>query len=191
MISTDFMAGKGLTKWLLLGMLLMMALGNAGCSDGASKSDNQASQDKDGKEKEEEKAPIPVEVVSVERGDIQQTYRSITTLEAENDAMVVARSTGVLQDIKVEEGDVVKKGQLLAQLDVEQLTLEVAQIEATLNKLKRELERQRSLFQRNLGSSDALDRALFEYQSQQAQYKLFQTQAQLCQHQGPHERGHH
>ncbi|MFT4927203.1 MAG: membrane fusion protein (multidrug efflux system) [Phenylobacterium sp.] len=60
----------------------------------------------------------------------------------------------------------------MAQLDVEQLTLEVQQIEATLNQLKNELARQKSLFKRKLGSSDALDRARFEHQSQQAQHKL-------------------
>jgi membrane fusion protein (multidrug efflux system) len=146
---------------LLLSTLLLSA-----CSD--MMSDEQAKADKDKKEK----APIPVEVVSVTRADIQQTYRTITTLEAEEDAQVVARSTGLVESILVEEGDMVTKGQLLAQLDVEQLTLEVEQIEATLNKLKNELTRQKSLFSRKLGSSDAMDRARFEYQSQQAQFKL-------------------
>ncbi len=154
-------------KLALLSSFLTLALGMAGCGDmpGGDKQDN-AEADK------KEKAPIPVEVVSISRGDIQQTYRTITTLEAEDEAQVVARSTGLVESVLVEEGDMVKKGQLLAQLDVEQLTLEVEQIEATLNKLKNELTRQKSLFSRKLGSSDALDRARFEYQSQQAQYKL-------------------
>jgi membrane fusion protein, multidrug efflux system len=137
----------------------------------AKKDSDKTAETKDGKKKKEI-APIPVEVVSVARGDIQQTYRTITTLEAEQDAQVVARSTGILEDILVEEGDMVEKGQLLAQLDVEQLTLEVTQKEATLNKLKKELNRQQSLYKRKLTSSDALDRATYEFQSQQAQYKL-------------------
>ena len=148
-------------------------------SDDAKSSDETASTDEEGK-KEDEKPPVPVEVVAVQRGDIQQTYRSITTLEAEQDAQVVARSTGLLQTILVEEGDEVKKGQLLAQLDVEQLSLEVAQLRATSNKLAKELERQQTLFNRRLGSSDALDRAKFEYQSQQAQYKLSKLKLQYA-----------
>lgn len=164
-------------KPLFLCLLLGMTVVAAGCSDKPTDDQAQSAKsddDKDGKDKkeEEEKAPIPVEVTSVTMGDIQQTYRTITTLEAENDAQVVARSTGLLHQILVEEGDVVTKGQLLAQLDVEQLTLEVQQIEATLNKLKNEMDRQQKLFNRKLGSSDALDRARFEYQSQQAQHKL-------------------
>ena len=159
-------------------LLLAFAGLNAGCSDkGANDDQSQTEQSeesdkkKDGEEKEE-KPPVPVEVSKVVRGDIQQTYRTITTLEAEEDAEVVARSTGLLESILVEEGDSVKQGQLLAQLDVEQLSLEVDQLEATANKLRKELNRQQKLFNRKLGSSDALDRAKYEYESQQAQLKL-------------------
>jgi len=183
-------------KLALLSTVLGLSVLTTACSDDSAKDDSQTqsqdakssdkSDDKkkdaekdtdktaeaDGEKKKKEIAAIPVEVVSVTRGDIQQTYRTITTLEAEQDAQVVARSTGILEDILVEEGDVVEKGQLLAQLDVEQLTLEVAQKEATLKKLKKELNRQQSLYNRKLTSSDALDRATFEFQSQQAQYKL-------------------
>lgn len=142
---------------------------------------DKADKGKDGKEKKEkEKPPVPVEVVSVLRGDIQQTYRTITTLEAEQDAQVVARSTGILQNIMVEEGDTVTKGQLLAQLDVEMLSLEVAQLEATMKKLKKELDRQQALFNRKLGSSDALDRARFEYESQQAQFQVSKLKLQYA-----------
>ena len=165
--------------------LIVTACGDSGSkdddSDDSTKTEETAdSEDKDGEEdeldengeKKKKKQAVPVEVVSVSRGDIQQTYRTITTLEAENDAEVVARSTGVLEEIFVEEGDTVKKGQLLAQLDVEQLSLEVAQLSATSKKLKKELDRQKSMFKRKLTSSDALDRARFEYLAQDAQYKI-------------------
>ncbi|MCW8999862.1 MAG: efflux RND transporter periplasmic adaptor subunit, partial [Kangiellaceae bacterium] len=42
------------------------------------------------------------------------------------------------------------------------------------------MERQQTLFNRKLGSSDALDRARFEYQSQQAQYKLSKLKLQYA-----------
>ncbi len=178
---------------LLIALLMSLSLivtacgdsGKSGSKDDDSDDSNKTeetadSEEKDGEEdeldengeKKKKKKAVPVEVVSVARGDIQQTYRTITTLEAENDAEVVARSTGVLEEIFVEEGDTVKKGQILAQLDVEQLSLEVAQLAATSKKLKKELNRQKSLFKRRLTSSDALDRARFEFQAQDAQYKL-------------------
>ena len=164
-----------------LSLIVTACSDNSSSDDDSTKTEEVADSDEKDAEKDEldengekkkKKQAVPVEVVSVSRGDIQQTYRTITTLEAENDAEVVARSTGVLEEIFVEEGDTVKKGQLLAQLDVEQLSLEVAQLSATSNKLKKELDRQKSMFKRKLTSSDALDRARFEYLAQDAQYKI-------------------
>jgi len=160
---------------LLLALVISLSLITSACSDsGANDDGTKTEESADGKSKEgkDEKPPVPVEVVAVARGDIQQTYRTITTLEADQNAQVVARSTGLLQQIYVEEGDFVQQGQIMAQLDVELLSLEVAQLNATSRKLKKELERQQSLFKRRLASSDALDRAKFEYQAQAAQLKL-------------------
>ena len=158
---------------LLLALVMSLSLMTSACSDSNASDDGSKSEETvESKDKKKEKPPVPVEVVTVARGDIQQTYRTITTLEADRNAQVVARSTGLLQEIYVEEGDYVQQGQIMAQLDIELLSLEVAQLSATSKKLNKELERQQSLFKRRLASSDALDRAKFEYQSQAAQLKL-------------------
>jgi membrane fusion protein (multidrug efflux system) len=174
MTSSNMTSPENRFSKLLVALLVSSSLIFSGCADSGKTDDS--SNDKDSteiaEEKKNEKPAVPVEVVSVARGDIQQTYQTITTLEAEKDADVVARSSGLVQEIMVEEGDTVVKGQLMAQLDVEQLSLEVAQLSATSKKLQKELERQQSLYARKLGSSDTLDRAKFEYQSQLAQYKL-------------------
>ncbi len=194
-----------LFKLAVISSLLSFSMLNVGCTDQSSddkkqaaaeesKKDDKKSNKKDDKNKDQkiatndkkndkakkEKPPIPVEVVSVSRGDIKKTYPTITTLEAESDAQVVARSTGILQDIFVEEGERVTKGQRLAQLDIEQLSLEVAQLEATSKKLLKELNRQQTLFNKRLGSSDALDRARFEYQAQKAQLNLSKLRLQYA-----------
>ena len=48
---------------------------------------------------------VSVEVAKVWRGDIQQTYGTITTLQAERSATVVSRTSGILQQLFVEEGN--------------------------------------------------------------------------------------
>jgi membrane fusion protein, multidrug efflux system len=170
----DSNVNQFLIALMLIASIFVAGCSNSGSGDDSKSDDNAQTETKDSKKKEDEKPPVPVEAVAVARGDIQQTYRTITTLEAEQDVQVVARSSGILQEIFVEEGDKVEKGQILAQLDIEQLSLELAQLKATLQKLEKELKRQKSLFSRKLGSSDALDRARFEYQSQLAQFKLSQ-----------------
>lgn len=117
---------------------------------------------------------LPVETMTVFRGDIEQTYRTVTTLEAGNTVDVVARSTGVLEKLLVEEGDRVEAGQMLAQLDTEQLVLEVAQREATVARLRRDLERAQAIFDRQLGTSQDVETANFEYKAQLAQLELSQ-----------------
>ncbi len=169
---------------LLLIAFLTTLMTVSGCSNSDTPADDDnktesaeeelSEEEKAAKKKKDEKPPVPVEVVKLHRGDIQQTYPTITSLEAENDVSVVARTSGLLESIMVEEGDRVTKGQPLAQLDVEQLTLEARQFKATLNKLTGELKRQRLLFKRKLGSSDALDKAKFEFEAQTAQYQIAQ-----------------
>lgn len=162
------------TANIFLILLLAFTFTVTSCSrkDQSKKAADKTEQTKGKKKGKDTKPPVPVEVVKLKRGTIQQTYRTITSLEAENEVSVVARTSGILESIKVEEGDRVVKGQPLAQLDVEQLTLEAEQLQATSRKLGKELKRQQLLFKKRLGSSDALDKARYEFQAQQAQYKL-------------------
>ncbi len=157
---------KTINFFLLLILATTLALGGCNRSKSPSKETAQSQPAKN------KKPPVPVEVVKLRRGTIQKTYRTITSLEAENEVSVVARTSGILESIKVEESDKVAKGQILAQLDDEQLTLEAEQLQATLKKLSKELKRQQLLFKRKLGSTDSLDKARYQYQAQQAQYKL-------------------
>ncbi|MCK5075129.1 MAG: biotin/lipoyl-binding protein, partial [Calditrichia bacterium] len=70
------------------------------------------------KDLEKEKVTaIPVEVSIVKTGSISAVFSGTANLEAENEATVVAKVSGVIERIKVEEGDYVKKGQILAKLD--------------------------------------------------------------------------
>ncbi len=178
------------TRNLLLFAFLTSMISISGCSSSDKPDDDQkqaeskhedlTDEEKAANKKKDEKPPIPVEVVKLTRGDIQKTYPTITSLEAEKDVSVVARSSGLLESIKVEEGDHVEKGQVLAQLDIEQLSLEAQQLGATLKKLEGELKRQRLLYKRRLGSNDALDKAKFEFEAQTAQYQLAKLKLQYA-----------
>ena len=78
-------------------------------------------------------APLPVEVVSPVKAEINATYHTTTTLASDLDAPVIARVSGEVVDILVEEGDQVTKGQILARLDGERLRLEMEQARANLD----------------------------------------------------------
>ncbi|MBD3179810.1 MAG: biotin/lipoyl-binding protein, partial [Candidatus Latescibacteria bacterium] len=69
---------------------------------------------------DKKKSSIPVEISLVSSGDISTYFTGTATIEAEEETEVVAKVHGVVEELKVEEGDFVRKGDILARLDDEQ-----------------------------------------------------------------------
>jgi membrane fusion protein (multidrug efflux system) len=109
---------------------------------------------------------LPVEVATVERGTATARLTGTASLEAENDATVVARVGGVVEAILVEEGQYVRANQPLAQLDDERLALEVRRAEVSLEKLKTAFERSQTMFDKQLVSRETYEQAQSEYEAQ-------------------------
>ena len=117
-------------------------------------------------------APLPVEVVSPVKAEIQATYLTTTTLESDADAPILARVEGEVIEILVEEGDFVEKGQVLARLDGERLRLEAEQARANYEMAAGEYERMMSLHERGLISAAAFDGMKFSVDATRANYEL-------------------
>ena len=122
----------------------------------------------DAKGKKDEVPQIPVEVATVERGSVRASYSGTTALEAQDDAQVVAKVGGVVQKILVEEGDVVREGQVLARLEDDQYRYELAQAEARLATLSEDVERHRELQKERIVSEEAYQRVRNEYDAQRS-----------------------
>lgn len=115
---------------------------------------------------------IPVEMSTVSRGSISAYYSTTATLEAENEAMVVAKVRGIVRSIKVEEGDYVEAGQVMVQLEDEQLEIEAKRAKAIMDKLYNDYLRNEELYNKKLISAGQYENSKFEYESQQAAYEL-------------------
>lgn len=118
------------------------------------------------------KTIIPVEVGNVVLGDISAFYGGTATLEAQNEAVVVNRVGGIIKEVFVEEGDVVKVGQVLAKIDDERLLVELERSKINLDKLKADLTRNKELFDKKLISAEAYQNSLFEFKTQEAAFEL-------------------
>ncbi|MGD8977587.1 MAG: efflux RND transporter periplasmic adaptor subunit, partial [Gammaproteobacteria bacterium] len=99
-------------------------------------------------------------------------YSGTASLESDEEAEVVAKVGGEVIEIRAEEGDKVKAGQLLARLDGDRLRLEAERSLANLKKLEQEYERNVELHERGLVSSGAFEDIKFELDSLRAAYKL-------------------
>ena len=156
---------KILSRLLLTLTLVAFSLSNTSCSsDAQSKSP----------EEEKEVPAVPVEAATVETGEIAAFYTGTASLEAEEEALVVAKTGGIVIEILAEEGQYVEEGQPLVKLDDERLTLELSRAEAALAKLRQDYERNDELFQKSLISAVEYERVKSDYETQKAARDLAQ-----------------
>lgn len=75
--------------------------------------------------------PVPVRVVGVQSGDLQLQIKAIGTVVPANTVNVQSQVSGVLQKLYFQEGQYIKKGQLLAQIDPTPFQVALAQAQGT------------------------------------------------------------
>ena len=104
-------------------------------------------------------AAVPVRAEPVIRGTITAFVETHARLEAERWVDVLARTTGLVTKIDVEEGDRVVAGQLLARLNQEESKLRIRQVEVALEQARVGFKRTKELFDRQLVSEEDFDAA--------------------------------
>ncbi len=134
-----------------------------------------------GKKKGEAAPPpaAPVELAQVQRGSITTFLEATTTLEARSSATLVAAAPGQLKELAVEEGDWVRKGDLLARIDDTAARLAVERAEVAVHLAERESERGRQL--RELGFLSDKETDDLEWRQRNAAVALHEAQYNLTQ----------
>ncbi|PTX45252.1 RND family efflux transporter MFP subunit [Christiangramia gaetbulicola] len=84
--------------------------------------------------------------------------------------------SGILTDVRVNEGDMVSKGQVLARIDDGGLQNELAQLEAQERLAKTTYERQERLWEQNIGSEMQYLQAKTNYESLQSSVNRLKSQ---------------
>ncbi len=127
-----------------------------------------------------------VEADKVKKGDLASIVTGSGKVQAKNDVKIGATVPGLIISLPVKDGDLVKKGLLLVQIDPSEYKSAVAQATAQLNSAKANfeqakllLERQQKLFEKSLTSKEQYDASLTQYNVAKAQYD--QSQASLRQ----------
>ncbi len=119
-----------------------------------------------GEEEDEEPARDPralVEVAAVTTGSVGAFIVSNGLVESENQASLVPEATGTVIAIHAEEGDRVRKGQLLAVIENASLDAGLARAQAELAKADAELQRVRDLHAKGAVSDRDLSEAQYVY----------------------------
>jgi membrane fusion protein (multidrug efflux system) len=113
-------------------------------------------------------AAIPVEVAPASHQAVTANYSGTATLEAVGEAQVVAKTSGIILKLFVEEGMHVERGQLLAQLDDDAARNKLAQAEATLKKAQAAFDKSEKGIAKNLIPRADYDRDKFDLEAQKA-----------------------
>lgn len=115
---------------------------------------------------------------TIEKGNISNTITATGTLEATNTVVVGTQVSGVIEKLYVDFNSIVKKGQLIAELDKSTLQSSMENAEADLEKANASFEYQESNLMRNkdlfdkqfIAKSD-YDLAVFNYKTSKAEVK--------------------
>lgn len=120
----------------------------------------------------QEVVKVPVETVTIKRGTIANYYSANAVLESIEEADVVAKVQGLIEQVLVEEGDYVEQGQTLATVDATRYQLILDQRQAELKQVKSEFDRLNSTKNQGLVSADQLEKLQWQYKSLEAATEL-------------------
>ena len=111
-----------------------------------------------------EETPPAVTAVAARRGDIDMTLSALGTVTARNTTVVKARVSGLLQRVAFQEGQHVKAGDLLAEIDprpfraqLDQAAGQLARDQALLTNARIDLTRYRDLLAKNSIAKQQVD----------------------------------
>ena len=116
-----------------------------------------------------------VEVVTLERRDITETLNLVGSVAANESAELRTEIAGLVRDIYFDEGQLVKKGDILLKIDDTELVAQTAQAEASFRLAEINLQRSESLVRaKNITQADN-DRATSDYNTSKAQFNLLSS----------------
>jgi membrane fusion protein (multidrug efflux system) len=111
---------------------------------------------------------IPVAVSNAFNGSISSYYRATATLEAEKEAQILARVTGIVGTILAEEGDHVAEGDPLLKVDNDEYRFRLEQAVATTANLQSRFERLEMMMQEELTTEEEFQSIRSELASAEA-----------------------
>ena len=135
---------------------------------------------KDGTAEDKEKAPVPVSVAPINRGAVSAYISSTANLVADAEVRVLSEAEGRVAELLVEEGDRVKKGQVLAQLVKNDAEIAVKKAQIKVESMGIAFERAQkgladNLISRELYDKVSLDDQIAQQELAEAQWRLEKT----------------
>lgn len=104
-------------------------------------------------------APLPVETIEVKFGPYSPSIKGAGRLENKSEQNLAFKVGGLVSSLTVDEGQFVRKGQVIAKLDQEEIQAQVAKAQSVLTQADAKLKRLRSLEGKDFFSADGIQAA--------------------------------
>ncbi len=151
-------------------LALLLALLLVGCSDAPSTSGGAP-----GGGRPQARPALPVQAYAVERQDLSRSVVVSGTVEPLRSVRLAARTSGIISQLEVEEGDRVRQGQQVAVIDVREQRAELRRVRAALTEETSNLERLEALAMRGQIDTASVERAASQLERTRAEVELWET----------------
>ncbi|MGB8191572.1 MAG: efflux RND transporter periplasmic adaptor subunit, partial [Chitinophagaceae bacterium] len=102
---------------------------------------------------------IPVKLIAINQQTNSTAIQASGLVGTENEARLSFKIGGIIENIFVTEGQVVKKGQLLATLKSTEIAAQVQQVQLAVEKAQRDYQRMSNLYQDSVATLEQLQNA--------------------------------
>jgi HlyD family secretion protein len=99
----------------------------------------------------------PSKIARAERGDLARSVVATGKIEPITKVEIKSKASGIIENLLVNVGDMVKEGQVLAELDREQLQARVRQLEASLTAAEANVSASQASFEKTLSDAKGID----------------------------------
>ncbi|MBY0434008.1 MAG: efflux RND transporter periplasmic adaptor subunit [Cyclobacteriaceae bacterium] len=121
---------------------------------------------------------IPVKVMAIAKSKVQQTISASGQLTTDDETYLSFKTGGVVQSLRVREGDAVRKGQVLATLDLTEINAQVAQAQLALEKAQRDFNRVERLHRDSVATLEQFQNSRTGYEVARKQFEAAQFNRQ-------------
>ncbi len=111
----------------------------------------------------------PTKLARVERGDLARSVVATGKIEPIARVEIKSKASGIIERLLVNVGDIVKEGQVLAELDRDQLNARVRQLEATLAASEANVVAARASYEKMLSDAKGIDVPFLKRQFERSQ----------------------
>ncbi len=122
---------------------------------------------------------MPVQALEIQPRDLSRVITVSNAVEPLRTIRLAARTDGVLNEVRVEEGDPVEAGQILASIDVREQQAELARARARLEERRATFERLDQLRERNYVDLASYEAARAELSVAETDVELWETRVEF------------